>query len=909
VEIKNVAEMQYKDGFIGFIPKPLANESWAIGGEIVFIDAKNGEKAYTGAIAEYNPDDGMIFIDVTDWKVPEDFTGFNVHYRPFDFSAMLVGAFEKLTNHPELLSTALDRACGIFAEEEGAKLNFGQASSQDSGASRDAGIDRLWGLPWGILWGPPGTGKTEAVARAAARFACDDNLDKILIVTPTNIAADEVTYRICSILSKQKALLKNGYCRIYRGGRGAGRRLSDKFPEALRDRSYAEQYDSTKRKIAGLEEEHETAKHKNDFREAARLRKQIIGLSSSLPDETKFAIKEGKARIIVLTTFKASAFVGDADSPVLFSKVIVDEAGMVSRATCAAMTTMGRTTLLAGDPKQIGPIFASPPGLSKDVRKWLLASGLSHLSSAKASIADSRVHFLQEQFRMHPEISAAVSAFTYDGILRDSEEAKRLEKELAVSPKLPKRRASFLVIDDIAAKTEDAYARKASTGVGYERSLSARVAMGLASAAASGSGGVLVVTPYRAQVRLLRKLAKEAPQRKKISIGTIHRHQGAERDVVVVDLVRAALSWSEAEICTLLNVAMSRAKRHFVLIVSRAELATPVLSELVRHLTPESVELSVLDELGGQQLLRLKAAEPITEELGRERDAKHIGRAMTLGAEIRAIEQRLPLFSYDQMSLFERKIGEGHYLIRGVAGSGKSLILANWAVRLVQQRPNYRILVTFYNRGLQNLLRGMLESACKKMWADKKLIDGAVDLVNISRVRSEAEYDAVFVDEAQDMSPQELARLYKMCRERTVIDGKKLRNLILFNDDSQNIYGRQTLDELRESLPEEFQFKGRSVVLRETYRSTQAVLSMAINMALDPKKLYSEQEPGLLQFMKVQELASEGLLIKPEQSPDGIYHVRYTERLGTPPIVVSAASSGKAVEAMAEEIQRLAEVS
>ncbi len=910
-EIKGVEGPEFKEDLLSFIPDPEADESW-VGGQIVFgekssDDKNDSEKTESREIVEYDPDDGRIYIEASQSPLFKqaitNLSKYKLSYRPFDFSLALVGAFDQLKNHPELLKAALDRSCGYFDGPNLSEQTTISPLNITSGPKQPfEGMASIWRLPWAMVWGPPGTGKTEAVARACANYAADHGNNKILITTPTNLSADEAASRICKLLKERGRTPQDGDCLVYRGGRGAGKNLSREFPECLRDKAYARLYDKKKNTITLLKDERDEARHKRDHVRSSQLSKEIKELEASLPDETQFVIEQGKSKIIILTTFKACSFVGKGDNPVLFEKVIIDEAGMVSRATCAAVSSLGKTSLLAGDPKQIGPIFCSPEGLSKDVRKWVLASGLSHLTSVKESANDEKVLFLNKQYRMHPDISKAVSCFTYDGQLQDSDEVQAFTKEAPIAVALPKKRASYLVIDEMV----EPYAKKPLNGVGWERKPSAQIAINLAVAAAVAGKGVLVITPYRAQVKLLKRLAKETKNDKVIGIGTIHRHQGAERDVVIVDLVRAALSWTKSERAMLLNVAMSRAKRQFILLASRDELATPVLNQLIAHLKQESISMSVLDEVGGQKMLQfdLKGVEvkPSSQK-------EEIKPAKTLGDETHVFRERRPLFSFDQMKLLDRNIGDGHYLVRGVAGSGKSLILANWVVKLLEKRIRHKVLITFFNKGMQNLMNAMLQEACVRAHVDFNVINKCITMLHIDKLITQrveqGAYDAVFVDEAQDMEPEDLKKLYYLCREQTSKDGKKLRNLILFYDDSQNIYGRKTLEELKDLLPEEFAFSGRSMVLREAYRSTRAILSFAVNMSLDPKKKYSEQESGLLQYMKVPELAKEGLLVRPEDSPEGVYHVKYTDRLGIAPIICEASDENEVFELIANEIRRL----
>lgn len=70
-------------------------------------------------------------------------------------------------------------------------------------------------------------------------------------------------------------------------------------------------------------------------------------------------------------------------------------------------------------------------------------------------------------------------------------------------------------------------------------------------------------------------------------------------------------------------------------------------------------------------------------------------------------EERVKLLDQKQEKL-AREMGEGHRLIFGVAGSGKTIVLIARARHLAIQHPEWRILILCYNRLLKELLRHLL---------------------------------------------------------------------------------------------------------------------------------------------------------------------------------------------------------
>lgn len=913
-QIKKIDDFIVENGMMAFAPTPEADESWAVGGQILFCcpNTNNGfDVVESRDIGEYDPDSGRIYFEAGSYGSEKDLEPFTLFYRPFDYAQALAEAFQRLETHLEIRDNSLRCIRGEIDDKESGI----QALPSDGTKSP---IGEIWSKSWSLLWGPPGTGKTENIAQSLALYVTGGSSAKVLVATPTNLAADEVALRICRILDSKGALKGRKEFPVFRGGRVIGKKLKEEYPGCLRDERYAREYDKKLKEIEKLKAKLESARKKRNFPEASETNRKIQELLATLPDETEYAATRGAARVIVLTAYRALSLVGAADNPAIFEKVVVDEAGMVSRLTAAALSTLGRTVMLAGDPKQIGPIYTLPAGTSKPIRTWLLKSGLSHLESVTESLAHSYVRFLDLQYRMHPNISKVVSHFTYDGLLKDSDRAKRIADEAPASRKLPASRAALILLDDIARRPSEVSSQKAAKGKGRERDFSAMVAIGLALAASEHGHPVLILTPYRAQVRNLRSRIRALKKVKKgtITAGTIHKHQGAEREVVIFDPVNAAINWSASEIQMLLNVAISRARRHFVLVASRAEIQTPILGQLVRLLTPAEMSVPVFNANGQQELLVSKKGEDLKIEEVRPGAETSPAPAGTLGEEIdRTVKAIIP--SEQQTRIIERNFGEGHYLVRGVAGSGKSLILANWAVRTLQKKPDARILVTYFNKGMKNLLEQMLADAQKRYWLPAGKLNQVI-VKHVSTLRdNDGKFDSAFVDEAQDLTAMQLLRVYSMCQPVSVND-TVTRNFVMFYDDSQNIYGRSPLEEFRQQLANNpiaiqrdlakaLSFQGRSFVLKEAYRSTQEILGFAINMALDPHNFYSQTQPGLLEFFKVAELAKEELLIRPGNSEKGIYEIRYTERNGGAPEILKSRNNVAVFSDVAKEIKRLTE--
>lgn len=210
-----------------------------------------------------------------------------------------------------------------------------------------------------------------------------------------------------------------------------------------------------------------------------------------------------------------------------------------------------------------------------------------------------------------------------------------------------------------------------------------------------------------------------------------------------------------------------------------------------------------------------------------------------------------------------RTLGEGHRLLRGVAGSGKTVVLICRVRHLLAQHPDWRILVVCYNRVLANWLHKTIgdkrvEVSTFDTWCRQQLKAADVDVPEppgrgpqwdefwvetvpqlLSKAFDEkrvptAAYQAILVDEGQDFADTWYRLLLR------ALDPEANR-LFIALDSSQNIYRRRIS---WRSLG--IQIAGRTKVLKRNYRNTRPILSAAYAMVheldaaeADPAELVS----------------------------------------------------------------------
>jgi len=845
-----VSDVKAEDGLVILQPIPAAQADW-VGGRV--IGYRDGNVKWDGQVMHVDPESGEVILSSR--VAPEG--ELEWVFKPFDFSEAL-GAAAGSTN--ARFERALNWVC-----DGGVGLPNASAS-----------IDEPWDAEWGLLWGPPGTGKTETLARRIVREVISAPSRRILIVAPTNNAVDELTHRICTLLKDD--LFVAGVPRVMRCGVGVRGRLAKEFPACV---SYddavarAEELQALEKTLQKLE-----ASNAPDT-EIARAR-AAVATASQTADATMNFIKQREVQIIAITVHRALRLANQlAGEEPRFDKVILDEGGMVSRAAAAALAPLAHSMLVAGDPKQLGPISRASDGAVSGVQKWLRLSALSHLRDAR-KLERSNVHLLRTQHRMHPHISRVVSEFQYDGQLLDGERPKALLAE----PPLDAR-AIWVVLDESGASQRALTHARAGTGRGYQRRFSAELLTEIANTLFDGSRKLLAATPYRAQAVLLNQL-NVAPN---FTASTIHRQQGSEVDVVFIDTVAAGHPFPQLELCALLNVAASRARKHLFVFSSRAE-AQRIPEKFFTSLFPMRWHEGRLEPVDVKLRQRAPMPKPVT----------------TLGASLDNAKSMSALFTEAQVKLFERHFGDGHYLVRGVAGSGKTFVLANWAARVLAEHRADRVLISYFNKSLQPLQEHHLRAALERQGLDVEKHFSRARICHVDELHSDEQFDAVFVDEAQDMPANKLRKLFLTSRERLTDGGRRLRRFFLFMDDAQNVYGVKPIDDFKAELHHDLDFKGRVQVMKESFRSPKELLDLAFNVVLDPHDEHSVTQQGMKEFLKENELVKAGLLQRPTKLNGELYRVDFTERIGALPVVIAANDRKHARDELVRVVKRLIDI-
>ncbi|MEY4414276.1 MAG: hypothetical protein RIQ53_1569 [Pseudomonadota bacterium] len=213
-----------------------------------------------------------------------------------------------------------------------------------------------------------------------------------------------------------------------------------------------------------------------------------------------------------------------------------------------------------------------------------------------------------------------------------------------------------------------------------------------------------------------------------------------------------------------------------------------------------------------------------------------------------------------QQEQLARSLGDGHRVIHGVAGSGKTMILAyraEWLARAASDRRP--VLVLCYNQPLAVKLEAMMQAKGLAgrvqvrnfhRWCRQQLVaygqplppqgpemfdamvDGVIRGVERGHIPS-GQYQAVLIDEGHDFQAGWLKLAAQMVDPET-------NSLLVLYDDAQSIYQRRRARQFSfRSVG--IQAQGRTTILKINYRNTRQILQTASRVAAD--LLRSEDSP------------------------------------------------------------------
>ena len=422
--------------------------------------------------------------------------------------------------------------------------------------------------PITFVWGPPGTGKTQTLAKIA--WAHIDKGERVLMLSYSNVSVDGAILRVTSLKNdvfpgqlvrygfpKDKRISEHPYLSSYN-------LAINNYPDLLKRRT---QLQAEKKRL-----EKNDPKQIQVEKELNEIRRELRAAESQCVRNAKF-----------VATTVSKAIVDKEIRNGAFDVVIFDEASMATIPQIAYAAKLARKNFVCmGDFRQLPPIVQSSKEspLNADIFQYCgITQAVDQGSNHKW------LCLLDTQYRMHPEIADFAGRSIYNGLLKSANGMTEKREKTVMAEPFAGRAMEFVDLSGTMStcikSSDDSHANV----------LSAFVTFSLALKAAQ-TQEVGIITPYHAQSRLLHAMVRDVNELEAlphaIKCATVHQFQGSEEDVIVYDAVDCyRLPFPGALIAStagryadrLFNVAMTRSKGKFICVANGSFMRNKGMSE------------------------------------------------------------------------------------------------------------------------------------------------------------------------------------------------------------------------------------------------------------------------------------------------------------------------------------------
>jgi len=407
-----------------------------------------------------------------------------------------------------------------------------------------------------IIHGPPGTGKTTTLVELMRKIT--DSGQSVLAVAASNLAVDNMLERL---LDAGENVIRLGH--PARVSPELREHTLDLLVEKHPDFKIARKLTRDAHALKNSSFKYTRAKPEPGAREAIRQEAKDMLREARKIEEGVVERVLNSARIVCATST-------GLDDEILHGRIfdwcIMDEASQSTEPAAWIPLQYANRLVLAGDHFQLPPTVISTEAAKEGFDISLMERLLS-------TIGTSISRRLNVQYRMHSDIMSFSSDVFYQNSLQADESVRAaLLADLPTVTFSPLTACPVDFIDTAGASYDEEQEPNGDSRFNpLEAELVVKKVNALIDAGVSPSM-IAVISPYSAQVRLLREMLGES----EIEIDSVDGFQGREKEAVIVSLVR---SNREGEVGFLadtrrMNVALTRARRKLIVIGDSATITS-----------------------------------------------------------------------------------------------------------------------------------------------------------------------------------------------------------------------------------------------------------------------------------------------------------------------------------------------
>ena len=425
-----------------------------------------------------------------------------------------------------------------------------------------------------IVHGPPGTGKTTTLVEAIIETLQRET--QVLVCAPSNAAVDWISEQL---MRRSVHVLRIGN----------PLRISDEMLDCSYERRYASHPDY--HELWNIRKELASASGERAHRLRQRQTELEIKINADL-----FA----HARVVSCTLIGSAYRIMERRH---FSTLFIDEAAQALEPACWAAMLMADRVVMGGDHQQLPPTVKSLEAARRGLGRTLMEKVVERWPQC--------VELLTVQYRMNSDIMEFPSRWFYGGALKAAPEVADRQVSPLDTPLMwidtsnltpsggGEANHSPLLPGEGSGVRRELRSRTGSLSNAEEarlviHTLRDYIEMISPQRIENERIDFGIITPYRSQARLIRRLLKMQHffrrLRRQITVGTVDGFQGQERDVIVISLVRDNAAGQIGFLRDLrrMNVAITRARMKLIIVgnvetLSRHRFYRALAAHIRRH--------------------------------------------------------------------------------------------------------------------------------------------------------------------------------------------------------------------------------------------------------------------------------------------------------------------------------------